>query len=179
MKAAVCYEFGQPLVVEEITISSPKPGEAKVKLAACAICRSDIHYAEGAWGGTLPAIYGHEAAGVVTEVGQGVSLIQPGDHVVVSLMRSCGRCYSCISGEMHLCETKLPIDNEHRIRNEQGQPVLQGLRTGAFSEYVVVDQSQLVSIPVEMPLDSSALLGCAVITGLGAVMNTARVSAWP
>ena len=177
MKAAVCYEFGQQLVIEEVAIDPPKVGEVKVKLAACAICHSDIHYAEGAWGGTLPAIYGHEAAGVVTEVGPGVKLIQPGAHVVVTLMRSCGRCYYCAIGDPHLCETELAIDREQRIRNEKGQPVLQGLRAGAFAEYVVVDESQLVSLPADMPLDSAALLGCAVITGLGAVMNTARVSA--
>ena len=90
MKAAVCYEFGKPLVVEEVTLDPPKAGEVRVKLAACAICHSDIHFAEGAWGGRLPAIYGHEAAGVVEEAGPGVTLAAPGDHVVVTLIRSCG-----------------------------------------------------------------------------------------
>jgi Zn-dependent alcohol dehydrogenase len=99
MKAAVCYEFGKPLVVEEIKIDPPQTGEIKVKLAACAICHSDIHYIEGAWGGLLPAVYGHEAAGIVEEIGPHVTLTEPGDHVVVSLIRSCGRCYFCTQGE--------------------------------------------------------------------------------
>lgn len=87
MIAAVCYEFGQPLIVEEIVIDPPQVAEVKVKLAACAICHSDILYMDGAWGGALPAVFGHEAAGIVEEVGPGVAMTQPGEHVVVSLIR--------------------------------------------------------------------------------------------
>ena len=177
MKAAVCYEFGQPLVIEDITLDSPQRGEVRVKLAACAICHSDIHYAEGAWGGQLPAIYGHEAAGVVTELGADVEDVHVGDHVIVSLIRSCGACYHCEQGETVLCEGAFDIDKSGRARNADGKPVLQALKTGAFAEEVVVDQSQVVVIPKEMPLDSASLLACGVITGLGAVMNTAKVPA--
>ena len=175
MKAAVCYKFGQPLVIEEIEIDPPQAGEVKVKLAACAICHSDIHYMEGAWGGTLPVVYGHEAAGIVEEVGPQVTLAKPGDHVVVSLIRSCGRCYFCSQGHPHMCETKFTLDSESRLHTKEGQSIHQGLRTAAFAEYVVVDQSQVVKIPEEMPLDSASLLACGVITGLGAVVNTAQV----
>ncbi len=175
MKAAVCYEFGKPLVVEEIEIDPPQVGEIKVKLAACAICHSDIHYMEGAWGGVLPAVYGHEAAGIVEEVGPQVTLIQPGDHVIVSLIRSCGRCYFCSQGQPHMCESTFAMDNESRLHTKAGQPILQGLRIGAFAEYVVVDESQAVQIPKTMALDSASLLACGVITGLGAVTNTAQV----
>ena len=105
MKAAVCYEFGRPLVIEDIAIDPPQTGEVEVKLAACAICHSDIHYMDGAWGGTLPAVYGHEAAGSITRTGGGVTRVKPGDHVVVSLIRSCGHCYFCAQGSPHLCET--------------------------------------------------------------------------
>jgi NDMA-dependent alcohol dehydrogenase len=175
MKAAVCYEFGKPLVVEEVDIAPPKTGEIKVKLVACAICHSDIHYMEGAWGGTLPAVYGHEAAGIVKEVGPGVELVEPGDHVVVSLIRSCGRCYFCAQGNPHLCETSFALDNESRLHTKEGQPIHQAMRTGAFAEYVVVHESQAVQIPKEMPLDSASLLACGVITGVGAVFNTAQV----
>ena len=90
MKAAVCYEFGKPLVIEEVKLLPPETGEVQVKLAACAICHSDILYTEGAWGGDLPAVYGHEAAGIVESVGHGVKSFQPGDHVLVTLIRSCG-----------------------------------------------------------------------------------------
>jgi len=175
MKAAVCYEFGRSLAIEEIDIAPPQAGEVKVKLAACAICHSDIHYIEGAWGGVLPAVYGHEAAGVVTEAGPHVSLVKAGDDVVVTLIRSCGRCYFCAQGQPHLCEATFALNNESRLHTRNGQAVQQGLRTGAFAEYVVVDQSQVVPIPAEIPPDSASLLACGVITGLGAVVNTARV----
>ena len=175
MKAAVCYEFGKPLVIEEIEIDPPRTGEVKVKLASCAICYSDIHYMEGAWGGTLPAVYGHEAAGIVEEAGPGVSQAKPGDRVVVSLLRSCGRCFFCAQGDPNMCETVFPLDRERRLRGKDGQAIFQGLRTGAFAEYVVVEQSQIVPIADEIPFDCAALLSCGVITGLGAVVNTAQV----
>lgn len=177
MKAAVCYEFGQTLVVEDITLDPPQRGEVRVKLAACAICHSDIHYAEGAWGGQLPAIYGHEAAGIVTELGANVTGVKTGDHVIVSLIRSCGACYYCAQGDTVLCEASFEIDVSGRARNAEGKPVLQALKTGAFAEEVVVDQSQVVPIPKAMPLESASLLACGVITGLGAVTHTARVTA--
>ena len=177
MKAAVCYEFGKPLVIEEVTLDPPKAGEVRVKLAACAICRSDIHYAEGAWGGRLPAIYGHEAAGVVEEAGPGVTLTATGDHVVVTLIRSCGDCFFCTQGDPHMCETLFRLDKNDCHHDKNGGRIKQGLRTGAFAEYVVVEESQVVPIPKEVPLDSASLLACGVITGLGAVVNTAKVPA--
>ncbi len=175
MKAAVCYEFGKPLVIEEVTIAPPKAEEVKIKLKACAICHSDIHYADGAWGGTLPAIYGHEAAGVVKEVGAGTTTCQPGDHVVVTLIRSCGTCFYCTQGQPHICESSFALDQEERIHNKEGQPILQALRTAAFAEEVVVHQSQVVKVPDAMRFDSASLIACGVITGLGAVVNTAQI----
>lgn len=175
MKAAVCYEFGKPLVVEDVEIAPPQIGEIKVRVKACAICHSDILYMEGGWGGTLPAVYGHEAAGVVEEVGPGVTLMQPGDHVIVTLVRSCGSCYLCSQGQAHICETKFPLDKKGPLTTKDGKPIVHGLRTGAFAEYAVVDQSQAVVLPKDVPLDSASLLSCGVITGLGAVVNTASV----
>ena len=177
MKAAVCREFGKPMVIEDIDIDPPRIGEVMVKLSACAICHSDILYMEGAWGGAenLPAIFGHEAAGVVEALGSGVAGLASGDHVIVSLIRSCGHCYYCARGDQHLCETKFPLDRESRLRDRDSQPVFQGLRTGAFAEYSVVDQSQVVRIPEALPFDSASLLACGVITGLGAVVNTAKL----
>ncbi len=177
MKAAVCCEFGKPLVVEEIELDAPKAGEVRVRLAACAICHSDIHYMEGAWGGPLPTVFGHEAAGVVEETGPGVTLVEAGDHVVVTLIRSCGSCFFCARGEPHHCEGSFALDSESRLHRPSGNTLHQGLGTGAFAEYVVVDQSQVASIPKDMPLDSAALLACGVITGLGSVVNTAKVPA--
>lgn len=178
MKAAVCHQFGKPLVIEEIDIDPPQDGEVMVRLSACAICHSDILYMEGAWGGAekLPAIFGHEAAGVVEAVGPAVEGLTPGDRVIVSLIRSCGHCYFCAQGDQHLCETRFPLDRHGRLHAKDGGPVHQGLRTGAFAEYTVVDQSQTVSIPETLPMDSACLLACGVITGLGAVVNTAKLA---
>ncbi len=175
MKAAVCYEFGKPLVVEDLEIDPPRYAEVQVKLAACAICHSDIHYMEGAWGGTLPAVYGHEAAGIVEEVGPLVKHVKCGDHVLVTLIRSCGHCFYCNQGELNMCEGDNALDTEQRLRRGDGKPILQGLKTGAFAEYVVVDESQVVPIPDDIPMDSASVLSCGVITGLGAVVNTANV----
>jgi Zn-dependent alcohol dehydrogenase len=177
LKAAVCRQFGKPLAVEDVEIRGPEIGEVKVKLAACAICHSDIHYMEGAWGGRLPAVYGHEAAGIVEKTGPGVALVKPGDHVVVTLIRSCGRCYYCVRGQPNMCETTFPLDEKSPLKDADGSAVVHGLRTAAFAEYAVVDQSQVVRIPASVPLDSASLLACGVITGLGAVVNTARVPA--
>lgn len=175
MKAAVCYEFGSPLVVEDLEIDPPETGEVKVKLSACAICHSDIHYMEGAWGGDLPTVFGHEAAGIVESVGPGVSAFCSGDHVVVTLIRSCGQCYYCAQGQPHVCEGGFALDEGSRLRFRDGRPVNQGLRTAAFAEYVVVDASQIVKVPDSLPLESASLLACGVITGLGAVVNTAQI----
>ena len=113
MKAAVCYEFGKPLVVEEVEIDPPQAGEMKVRMAATAICHSDIHALRGEWGGQVPVIAGHEAAGVVEEVGEGVTLTKSGDHVVVLLLRSCGRCYYCTTGSPYICEGDFALNKEN------------------------------------------------------------------
>ena len=176
MKAAVCYAFGQPLVVEDVEIDPPRQGEVKVRLAATAICHSDVHLIRGEWGGELPVVAGHEAAGVVEEIGEHVTLTKPGDPVVMSLLRSCGRCFFCTIGAPHLCEGAFALETESRLRNKRGEMLRQGINVAAFAEYAVVDQSQVVPIPADMPLDRAALLACGVITGLGAVVNTAHVA---
>lgn len=175
MKAAICYEFGQPLVVEEVEIDEPHEGEVKVRLAAAAVCHSDVHLMHGDWAGGLPVVPGHEASGIVEAVGARVSSVQPGDRVVVSLLRSCGRCFHCTRGSAELCEHPFALNTESRLRNRRGKPLVHGIRVAAFAEEVVVDQSQVVRIRDEMPFDRAALLGCGVITGFGAVRNTARV----
>ncbi len=177
MQAAVCYELGQPLVVEEIEIDPPRAGEVKVRIAAASICHSDVHLIRGEWGGEAPVVAGHEAAGIVTEIGEGVQDVAPGDRVVVSLLRSCGRCFYCAIGAAQHCEGAYALNRESRLRNMRGQRIAQGINCGAFAEYAVVDQSQLVGIPQELPLDVAALLGCGVITGVGAVTNIVGVPA--
>ena len=179
MRAAVCHEFGAPLRVEEIRLREPGAREVGVRLAACAICHSDIAYMQGAWGGALPAVYGHEAAGIVEAVGPGVEGIAAGDRVVVTLIRSCGRCPLCLRGQPALCEEwpSLPISQRSPLSAGDGSPVHQGARTAAFAERVLVHASQVVQVPAEIEFDRAALLACGVVTGIGAVLNTARVEA--
>jgi S-(hydroxymethyl)glutathione dehydrogenase/alcohol dehydrogenase len=175
VKAAVCREFGAPLSVEEITVAAPQRGQVKVSVAACAICHSDIHLAEGAWGGRLPAVYGHEAAGVVSAIGEGVDSVSVGDRVVMSLIRSCGLCRSCQGGMPVGCSGTFANDAMPPLTDAEGAAVTHGLKTGAFAEEAVVDGSQVVKIPDDIPMTSAALLGCGVITGFGAVTNTAQI----
>jgi S-(hydroxymethyl)glutathione dehydrogenase / alcohol dehydrogenase len=175
MKAALVREFGKPLVIEDVTLDAPWSQEIRVKIAASAICHSDIHYAEGAWGGTPPLILGHEASGIVEEIGPGVSGMNVGDHVIVSLIRHCGQCFYCSRGEPTQCEASFPLDTPGRIRDASGHPVAQGIQTGAFAEQVVVHESQCVVIPKGLGFEQASLLACGVITGLGAVTNTAKV----
>jgi len=177
MKAAVCREFGKPLVIEEVSLADAGPGEVKVKLAATAICHSDISYADGAWGGDLPAVYGHECAGVVESVGLGVTTVKVGDPVVVTLIRSCGHCHGCVRGMPVTCTTQFPLDAKSPITDKSGKSLVQSMRTGGFAELVLVHESQCVTIPSNVPMTSASLLACGVITGFGAVTNTARVPA--
>ncbi|WP_197915762.1 Zn-dependent alcohol dehydrogenase [Thiosulfatihalobacter marinus] len=176
IKAAVCHEFGQPLVIEDIQLAAPGMGEIEVTLKAVAICHSDISFAEGGWGGTLPAVYGHEAAGHITAIGPGVSGLAPGDPVIVTLIRACGACPSCAGGKPTICET--PVDGDsHPLRTAAGGPLHQAMACGAFAEKVVVSHRQVVKINDDMPMDCAALVACGVITGVGAVVNAAELRA--
>jgi S-(hydroxymethyl)glutathione dehydrogenase/alcohol dehydrogenase len=176
VKAAVCREFGKPLSIEEVTLAPPQAGEVKVRVSACGICQSDVHSIAGAWGGTLPAVYGHEVAGVIDAVGPGVDDLRAGQPVVVSLIRSCRHCAFCARGEPVFCETTFRLDRESPLTAKNGAAITQGMHTGGFAESVVVDASQAVGIPDDIPFDAAALLACAVITGFGAVVNTAGVA---
>ena len=177
IKAAVCREHGQPLVIEDVQLAAPKLDEVEVTLDAVAICHSDISYADGAWGGFLPAVYGHEAAGVVSAVGDGVTGFKPGDSVVVTLIRACGTCPSCAGGTPVICET--PYDGDKGpLTTADGGKLHQAMACGAFAEKVVVDQSQIVKLPDEgISMEAAALISCGVITGVGAVVNAAGIRA--
>jgi S-(hydroxymethyl)glutathione dehydrogenase/alcohol dehydrogenase len=175
VRAAVCRAFGSPLSIEELRLGTPGRSEVRVRVAACAICHSDVSLADGAWGGALPAVYGHEASGIVREVGESVTNVKPGDRVVVSLLRSCGRCFFCVRGESHLCEHEFRADHRSTLRTEDGETVRRGLHTATFAEETVVDESQVAVVPDSMPLDVAALIGCAVVTGFGAVSERADV----
>ena len=127
MQVAVCRAFGKPLTIEEATLAGPGPGEIEVEIAACAICHSDIIYADGGWGGQLPAVYGHEAAGKVVGIGAGVMGFEKGDHVVVTLIRACGGCPACADGNPVSCSTKFPLSQKSPLRTRDGEPLVQAL----------------------------------------------------
>ena len=175
MKAAVCHEFHGPLVIEEITMRAPRDDEVKVKVAATAICHSDLHDIHGDFGGGLPFVGGHETAGHVDEVGTGVTAFKPGDAVIVSLLEACGKCHYCITGRPYFCETKVTYDVQGTLTDQKGEGIIQKARVGGFAEYVLVHESQLVKIAPDFPMDVASLLACGVTTGFGAVVNRAKV----
>jgi S-(hydroxymethyl)glutathione dehydrogenase/alcohol dehydrogenase len=178
MKAAVCYEFGTPLKIEDIEMAAPGEGEVRVKVACTAICHSDIHDMKGELPGPVPFVGGHETAGYVAELGPGVTGFKVGDHVVVSLLASCGTCYYCVTGRPHLCPSKFAPPQRARLTLQDGSPLAQRGSIGGFAEEVLVDQSQLVVLPDDMPMDRAALLACGVITGFGAVVNRTKPPAF-
>lgn len=175
IKAAVARQAGAPLSIETINLRAPLFGEVEVSLKASSICHSDISFVDGKWGENYPAVYGHEAAGTISALGDGVQNFKIGEKVMVTLIRSCGTCASCSAGTPVACST----ENRHEtpITDSDGLPIVQGMACGAFAERVVVDQSQLALLPVDMKMDAASMLSCGVITGIGAVINTAELRA--
>ena len=174
IRAAVCHAHGVPLTVEEIEIAAPGPGEVRVRIEAVAICASDIAYADGVWGGALPAVYGHECVGRVVEAGAGSGYAE-GARVLVTLMRACGTCLSCATGTPAYCRTGAA--GQSPIATRDGVSITAAMACGGFAEEVVVHPSQLAPIPEEIPAAAACLLSCGVITGVGAAINTAGLRA--
>lgn len=178
VRAAVLNAFNTPLIIQDIEIATPAEGEVLVRTAAVGICHSDLHFIEGFRPGfPLPAVLGHEVAGIVEAVGPGVRGLEPGDHVVGTLAAHCGHCAQCVNGRMVLCQdtsVKQPPGQASRLRAGQTK-VTQTYNLSGFAEKMLVHHSTLVRIRKDMPLDRAALLGCAVLTGAGAVFHTASV----
>lgn len=179
MKAAICYEPNKPLEVVDIDQEGPRVGEARVRVMATGVCHSDWHIANGDWASPLPMVLGHEAAGLVEEVGPSVSNVRPGDHIIFSFRPHCGRCLYCSTGRTILCdghtaERGVMLDGTFRLRR-RGQGIYQMARIGTFSEHVVCPAEMLIPIRKEMPWAQAALVGCCVPTGVGAVTRCAQV----
>jgi S-(hydroxymethyl)glutathione dehydrogenase/alcohol dehydrogenase len=174
MKAAVLYEVNKPLVVEEIDIDEPQQGEVLVKTVAAGVCHSDLHFMEGTWPYPLPVVMGHEGAGIIEQVGEGVTAVQPGDHVILSFIPWCGACRYCAEGRPFLC-TQGGSRTIHLHKG--GQNIFAFLSVSSFAEHMVVPQNGVVKIREDAPLEKVALVGCGVTTGVGAVVNTAKVQA--
>lgn len=174
IRAAVCRAFGAPLSIETIRLADPGPGEVRVRIAAVAVCHGDVSFVDGEWGGQLPVVVGHEAAGTIMEVGDGVGF-EIGTRVVVTRIRSCGECARCQRGAEVACRTRFLLDDVSPLAGADGAPIAHGQRTAAFAEEVVVHASQIVPIDGPVPFDAASLLACGVLTGVGAVVNTAEV----
>jgi alcohol dehydrogenase len=183
MGAAPPYQESLPLKVQQVELDPPGPGEVLVRVAAAGLCHSDLSVIDGNRPRPLPMVLGHEAAGVVAEVGAGVEDLRPGDHVVCVFVPSCGHCLPCAEGRPALCEPGAAANGAgsllgggRRLRRG-GEPLHHHLGVSAFAEHATVSRRSLVKIDPELPLDEAALFGCAVLTGVGAVVNTARVPA--
>jgi S-(hydroxymethyl)glutathione dehydrogenase / alcohol dehydrogenase len=177
MKAAVLREVGKPLQIEDVQIGKPGPHEVLIRTKAAGVCHSDLHFIEGKYPHPLPAVLGHESAGVVEAVGSEVRTVKPGDHVITCLSAYCGHCEHCLTGHMSLCvspETKREADEEPRLTTANG-PMLQYLNLSSFAEQMLIHEHACVAIRQDMPLDRAALIGCGVMTGVGAVMHTSNV----
>lgn len=181
MRAALLETQGQPLnLVDDVAIRDPRPGEVKVRVRYCGICHSDLTIVDGAFPTSLPLVLGHEAAGVVEEVGEGVTSHVPGDQVVLTPCPPCGSCYWCVRGEWSLCVNSSGIMTNTFPDGTTGlsrgdTPVFRGLNVAGFAEYTVTQANGAIKIPAEVPLELACLIGCAVQTGVGAVLNTAKV----
>src|SRR3989442_517942 len=181
MKAAVLYKANTRLEVVDVEQQAQQAGEARVRVMATGVCHSDWHIINGDWTLPLPMVLGHEAAGVVEEVGPGVSNVRRGDHIIFSFRPHCGRCFYCSSGRSILCDGYasarfVMLDGTHRLRRN-GQDINQMARLGTFAESVVCPAEMLVPISRDMPWPQAALIGCAVPTGVGAVTRCAQVEA--
>lgn len=181
--AALLFAPHQPFVVDRVELDDPHTGEVLVRIAACGVCHSDHHLVTGATKHNMPVVIGHEGAGVVEAVGTGVSGIVVGDHVALNWAPDCGHCFYCIHGKPNLCETYLApvwagcmLDGTTRLR-WRGQSVYHWCGLASFAEYVVVPMQSCVVIRRDVPLEIAALVGCAVSTGVGAVLNTAELRA--
>ncbi len=177
MKAAVLREVKKPLTIEDVRIDNPKSREVLIRTAAVGVCHSDLHYIEGLYSTPMPIVLGHESAGVVEKVGSEVRYVKPGDHVITCLSVFCGHCEFCATGRPFVCESpETGRRKEEPPRIEQrGRAMPQFFHLSSFAEQMLVHEHALVKIRDDMPLDRAALIGCAVTTGFGAVINTARV----
>src|SRR3989449_3394160 len=180
MRASVLFEQRTPLKVEDVELQAPRAGEVRVRMAASGVCHSCLHAADGSWANVpVPIVLGDEGAGVVEAVGPGVQTLTAGDHVILSWAPTCGRCHYCVIGRPNLCEKRRPgqgvlPDGTTRLALG-GRPVYQYGHVATYASVTVVAESSAIAIDKNMPLDRAALIGCSVMTGVGAVINTAAV----
>src|SRR5438552_9522668 len=184
VKAAICWAPRQPLTIEEIDLAPPRTGECLVRLAAAGVCHTDAYTMSGRDpSGLFPAVLGHEGGGIVEDVGPGVATLAPGDHVIPLYIPECRNCKFCLSGKTNLCGALLPTQGKGLMPDGSSRLAYRGRRlhhymgVSTFAQYTVVPEIALAKIRTDAPLDKVCLLGCCITTGIGAVLNTARVHA--
>lgn len=178
MRAAIFHGKGQPLTIEKIHIDDPNPHEVVVRTVASGICHSDLHVIEGNLTCPLPAVLGHEAAGIVEKVGALVTYVKPGDHVITCLSVFCGHCKQCLTGHPSCCsstEVKRDPSSKQRLLDKDNGPLFQFYNIASFAEKILVHENSVVKIDDTIPFECASVMGCAVVTGLGAVFNTAKI----
>ena len=181
-RAAVLYEANTPLSIETVRVLPPNPGEVQVRMHAAGVCHSDLHVMKGDQPIAMPIILGHEGAGIVEAIGKGVTSVAEGDHVIPIWRMSCGICEYCLGGKPALCDVgtamrftgKMP-DGKTRFENGNGDPILHYAGVSTFSELSTMPEGAVVKIDRDFSLEKAALIGCGVITGMGAVFNSARM----
>ncbi len=178
MKAAVLHAANQPLTIEEVALAKPGPRDVLLRTAFAGLCHSDLHFIDGLYPHPTPCVLGHESAGIVEAVGDAVTYVKPGDHVITCLSVFCGTCPQCVTGHPNLCENtevKLPPGVSRRLSWKGGELMNQFLNLSSFAEQMLVHENAIVKIDPDIPLDRAALVGCGVMTGVGAVFNAAKV----
>jgi Zn-dependent alcohol dehydrogenase len=181
-KAVIARTVGKPITVEEIEVAPPRHGEVTVRLAACGVCHSDLSATNGTIGYPLPLVLGHEGAGIISDVGEGVRRLKPGDHVITSFVSMCGHCAYCQGGKPQLCVQSLQAlytlpDGTVRTYDRHGEPLNVFCGCGVMAEYATLHSDNVIKIAEDVPLDRAALIACGVLTGIGAVTNTAHLTA--
>src|ERR1700749_4797638 len=177
MRAAVFHEAHQPMTIETLEVAKPLPHEVLLRTAYAGLCHSDLHFIEGLYPIATPVVLGHESSAVVEAVGDGVTYVKPGDHVITCLSVFCGTCPQCLTGHPNLCEnTEVKmLPGVARRMTWNGEHLNQAFNLSSFAEQMLVHENALVKIDAEIPLDRAALVGCGVMTGVGAVFNAAKV----
>ena len=178
MKAAVLHAANQPLTIEEVALTKPGSRDVLLRTAFAGLCHSDLHFIKGLYPHPTPCVLGHESAGIVEAVGDAVTYVKPGDHVITCLSVFCGTCPQCVTGHPNLCENtevKMPPGVSRRLSWKGGELMNQFLNLSSFAEEMLVHENAMVKIDPDIPLDRAALVGCGVMTGVGAVFNAAKV----
>ena len=178
MKAAVFHGPKMPLSIEDVELDKPQDREVLIKTVASGVCHSDLHFVDGLYPYAAPAVLGHEAAGIIEEVGKQVTYVKPGDHVICCLSVFCGNCEQCMSGHPNRCSNKAATQRNPQDKpriSQKGKPINQFLDISSYCEKMLLHENAVVKIREDFPLDRAALIGCGVTTGVGAVLNTAKI----